>query len=63
MCVCSEVTSLKLLVCCSLSFGGSLIRPEATGYGLVYFVEEMLKDKGDSLKVSFIHYNCAPLLG
>ena len=26
-----------------LSFGGSLIRPEATGYGLVYFVEEMLK--------------------
>jgi len=25
-----------------LSFGGSLIRPEATGYGLVYFVEEML---------------------
>lgn len=28
-----------------LSFGGSLIRPEATGYGLVYFVEEMLKTK------------------
>ncbi|CAG0953201.1 glutamate dehydrogenase (NADP+) [Burkholderiales bacterium] len=26
-----------------LSFGGSLVRPEATGYGLVYFVEEMLK--------------------
>ena len=26
-----------------LSFGGSLIRPEATGYGLVYFVEDMLK--------------------
>jgi len=26
-----------------LSFGGSLIRPEATGYGLVYFAEEMLK--------------------
>jgi glutamate dehydrogenase (NADP+) len=25
-----------------MSFGGSLIRPEATGYGLVYFVEEML---------------------
>jgi glutamate dehydrogenase (NADP+) len=25
-----------------LSFGGSLIRPEATGYGLVYFVEQML---------------------
>lgn len=33
-----------------LEFGGSLIRPEATGYGLVYFVEEMLQHKGDSLK-------------
>ncbi|QDX79892.1 glutamate dehydrogenase [Denitratisoma sp. DHT3] len=32
-----------------LSFGGSLIRPEATGYGTVYFVEEMLKQKGRSL--------------
>ncbi|XKM12476.1 NADP-specific glutamate dehydrogenase [Orbaceae bacterium ac157xtp] len=31
-----------------LSFGGSLIRPEATGYGLVYFVEAMLKNKGKS---------------
>lgn len=30
-------------------FGGSLIRPEATGYGLVYFVEEMLALKGDSI--------------
>ena len=29
-----------------LSFGGSLIRPEATGYGTVYFAEEMLKQKG-----------------
>lgn len=28
-----------------LSFGGSLIRPEATGYGLVYFVENMLATK------------------
>jgi glutamate dehydrogenase (NADP+) len=27
------------------SFGGSLIRPEATGYGLVYFVQEMLKTR------------------
>ncbi len=26
-----------------LSFGGSLIRPEATGYGTVYFAEEMLE--------------------
>jgi glutamate dehydrogenase (NADP+) len=33
-----------------LSWGGSLIRPEATGYGCVYFVEEMLKTKGDSIK-------------
>ncbi|MCX5701294.1 MAG: glutamate dehydrogenase, partial [Candidatus Omnitrophica bacterium] len=33
-----------------LGWGGSLIRPEATGYGCVYFVEEMLKTKGDSLK-------------
>jgi len=33
-----------------LSWGGSLVRPEATGYGCVYFVEEMLKTKGESLK-------------
>jgi glutamate dehydrogenase (NADP+) len=32
-----------------LSFGGSLIRPEATGYGTVYFAEEMLKTR----KMSF----------
>lgn len=32
-----------------LSFGGSLIRPEATGYGTVYFAEEMLKQRGSSL--------------
>ncbi|MBN8860605.1 MAG: NADP-specific glutamate dehydrogenase [Sphingobacteriales bacterium] len=30
-------------------WGGSLIRPEATGYGLVYFVEEILKSAGESL--------------
>ncbi len=38
-----------------LSYGGSLIRPEATGYGTVYFAEEMLKRRGLSmsgLKVS-----------
>lgn len=29
-----------------LSFGGSLIRPEATGYGLIYFVDAMLKQHG-----------------
>jgi len=33
-----------------LNWGGSLIRPEATGYGCVYFVEEMLKTKGESIK-------------
>jgi len=32
-----------------LNWGGSLIRPEATGYGAVYFAEEMLKTRGDSL--------------
>jgi len=31
-------------------YGGSLIRPQATGYGDVYFVEEMLKTKGEELK-------------
>ncbi len=33
-----------------LSFGGSLIRPEATGYGLVYFVQDMLATKNMSLE-------------
>ncbi len=33
-----------------LSYGGSLVRPEATGYGCVYFVNEMLKSKGDSME-------------
>ena len=32
-----------------LSFGGSLIRPEATGYGTVYFAQEMLRANGRSL--------------
>jgi glutamate dehydrogenase (NADP+) len=32
------------------SWGGSLIRPEATGYGDVYFAENMLKRTGDSMK-------------
>jgi glutamate dehydrogenase (NADP+) len=32
-----------------LNWGGSLIRPEATGYGAVYFAEEMLKTRKDSL--------------
>tara|TARA_B100000963_G_scaffold329290_1_gene318487 strand:- start:689 stop:2029 length:1341 start_codon:yes stop_codon:yes gene_type:complete len=33
-----------------VSWGGSLIRPEATGYGVVYFIDEMLKQNSDSLK-------------
>ncbi|MDR7867318.1 MAG: NADP-specific glutamate dehydrogenase [Sporomusaceae bacterium] len=32
-----------------LTFGGSLVRTQATGYGLVYFLDEMLKDKGMSM--------------
>jgi len=34
----------------ALSYGGSLIRPEATGYGCVYFAENMLAVKGDGFK-------------
>ena len=33
-----------------VSWGGSLIRPEATGYGTVYFAEDMLNYEGDSIK-------------
>lgn len=33
-----------------ITFGGSLIRPEATGYGNVYFAQSMLNTKGDSFK-------------
>jgi glutamate dehydrogenase (NADP+) len=32
-----------------LNWGGSLIRPEATGFGAVYFAKEMLKTKGESI--------------
>ena len=34
----------------ALEFGGSLIRKEATGYGCAYFMEEMLKNQGDSIE-------------
>ncbi|MGY5355472.1 NADP-specific glutamate dehydrogenase [Wenyingzhuangia sp. IMCC45467] len=37
-----------------LSWGGSQIRPEATGYGAVYFAESMMKTKEDSLKDKII---------
>ena len=33
-----------------IEWGGSLIRPEATGYGTVYFAEEMLKTRNDTIK-------------
>lgn len=34
----------------AIEWGGSLIRPEATGYGAVYFAQEMLKTRGESFK-------------
>jgi glutamate dehydrogenase (NADP+) len=37
-----------------LDWGGSKLRPEATGYGLLYFVDEMLKNKGESLEGKII---------
>lgn len=33
-----------------LNWGGSLVRPEATGYGVVYFTQEMLKTKGETIE-------------
>ena len=33
-----------------ISYGGSLIRPEATGYGAVYYTVEMLRDLGENIK-------------
>jgi glutamate dehydrogenase (NADP+) len=46
--LCNEFTGV--LTGKGLTWGGSLIRPEATGYGCVYFVQEMLKTRGESLK-------------
>ncbi len=46
--ICNEFTGV--LTGKGLNWGGSLIRPEATGYGCVYFAEEMLKKDGDSFK-------------
>ena len=45
--LCNEFTGV--LTGKSLNWGGSLIRPEATGYGSVYFAAEMLATKNDSL--------------
>ncbi len=46
--LCNEFTGV--LTGKGLDWGGSLIRPEATGYGCVYFADEMLKTKGDAFK-------------
>jgi len=45
--LCNEFTGT--LTGKAMSYGGSLIRPEATGYGCVYFVREMLKTRGEDL--------------
>ena len=45
-----EVTYEGVLTGKGLTFGGSLARTEATGYGLLYLVEELLKDHGKDLK-------------
>ena len=37
-----------------LTYGGSLVRTEATGYGLCYFTEEMLKEKGTDFKTKTV---------
>ena len=40
------LTKQVFLLVKAVGYGGSLARTEATGYGTVYFVQEMLKDKG-----------------
>jgi glutamate dehydrogenase (NADP+) len=46
--LCNEFTGV--MTGKGLNWGGSLIRPEATGYGLAYFAEEMLNTRNDSIK-------------
>ena len=46
--LCNEFTGV--LTGKDINWGGSLIRTEATGYGCVYFAEEMLKTKGESIE-------------
>ena len=46
--ICNEFTGV--LTGKGIPYGGSLIRPEATGYGAVYYVVEMLKYFGDSIE-------------
>ena len=49
---CSCQLVRPLAPCRRLGWGGSEIRPEATGYGAVFFAEEYLADKGETLEVS-----------
>ncbi|MEG0875222.1 MAG: NADP-specific glutamate dehydrogenase [Clostridiales bacterium] len=46
--LCNEFTGI--LTGKGMSFGGSLIRPEATGYGLIYFLQQMLEKNNDTLE-------------
>ena len=46
--ICNEFTGV--FTGKGLNWGGSLIRPEATGYGCVYFAEEMLKSRGENFE-------------
>ena len=46
----SENRFIGMLTGKGLSFGGSLVRTEATGYGCVYFCQNMLEPRGDSLE-------------
>ncbi|UCD13781.1 MAG: NADP-specific glutamate dehydrogenase, partial [Thermoplasmatales archaeon] len=46
--ICNKFTGI--LTGKALNWGGSLIRPEATGYGCVYFAEEMLKTRKEAIK-------------
>jgi len=42
--------TLRVFLQVKVKLGGSLARPEATGYGTVYFIEEMLKARGDKIE-------------
>ncbi len=46
--ICNEFTGV--LTGKGLAYGGSLIRPEATGYGVTYFCEQMLRTKGEEIR-------------
>ncbi len=59
MTVCMSGIQTRLLEFgCSLTYGGSLIRPESTGFGTVYFTQEILKDQDTDLKVTLPPCTC-----